>query len=271
MAWTKSKLNRYIKEGRGQGEGANYIPWIKTNEFSSKGRATRIYGIKTNRIHHLHSDNQLRAFLIFEWSDRVIDIRESYPLLDLMEAVDKKDDLRLDKFVDKETGEPYVLTTNFLITTRNEHGQIEYFARAVKNYSELHRKSTIEKFEIERRYWLAKGIDWKVITNRELNKQFCKNIEWVRETLIQESKGTSEIKKLSEELIFYLISSQQIRLKDLLKQFEGTNSLEAGTGLYIFRYLVARKIIQINMKEKVDMNKKAKDIILKLNYEGDIL
>ena len=147
MAWTKAKLDRYIKEGRGQGEGINYIPWIKIHEFSSKGRATRIHGLKTNRIHHLHSDNQLRAFLLFEWSDKVGDIRESYPLLDLMEVVDKKDDLRLDRFVDKETGEPYILTTNFLVTMQNEDGDIEYFARAIKNYSELNKKSTIEKFD----------------------------------------------------------------------------------------------------------------------------
>jgi len=101
MAWTKAKLDRYIKECRGQGEGANYIPWVKINEFSSKGRATRIHGIKTNRIHHLHSDNQLRAFLLFEWSDKIIDIRESYPLLDLREVVDKNEDLKLDKYMDR--------------------------------------------------------------------------------------------------------------------------------------------------------------------------
>lgn len=245
MAWTKAKLDRYIKEGRGQGEGINYIPWIKIHEFSSKGRATRIHGLKTNRIHHLHSDNQLRAFLLFEWSDKVIDIRESYPLLDLMEVVDKKDDLRLDRFVDKETGEPYILTTNFLVTMQNEDGDIEYFARAIKNYSELNKKSTIEKFEIERRYWLAKGVNWKVVTNKEINRQFCKNIEWVRETLVQECKGVSEIKKLSEELVFLLMNNQHIRLKDLLKQFEEINELDTGIGLYLFRYLIGKKLIQM--------------------------
>lgn len=268
MAWTKAKLDRYIKEGRGQGEGINYIPWIKIHEFSSKGRATRIHGLKTNRIHHLHSDNQLRAFLLFEWSDKVIDIRESYPLLDLMEVVDKKDDLRLDRFVDKETGEPYILTTNFLVTMQNEDGDIEYFARAIKNYSELNKKSTIEKFEIERRYWLAKGVNWKVVTNKEINRQFCKNIEWVRETLIQEGNGVSEIEKLSEELVFFFRNSQQIRIKDLLKQFEDINELDIGVGLYLFRYLIGKKLIQIDMRNKIDINKKVEDLIVSFNYKG---
>lgn len=267
MAWTKAKLDRYIREGRGQGEGIDYVPWIKIHDFSSKGRATRIYGLKTNRIHHFHSDNQLRAFLLFEWSDKVIDIRESYPLLDLMEVVDKKDDLRLDKLVDKESGEPYILTTNFLLTIQDEDGNIEYFARGIKNYSELNKKSTIEKFEIERRYWLAKGIDWRVITNREINRQFCKNIEWVRETLVDNNAKKPEIESLSEELIFYLMNSKHIRLTNLLKEYESIKGLESGMGLYLFRYLVGKKLIQIDMRNKIDVNNKIKDIILKFNYE----
>jgi hypothetical protein len=79
--WTKSTLERYLKEGRGQGTGADYKPWRNTYEFSSKGRVTRIYGNTTRRIHQLHSDNQYRAFLIFEFQSRVTDIRESYPQL----------------------------------------------------------------------------------------------------------------------------------------------------------------------------------------------
>ncbi|AXI08235.1 hypothetical protein CUC15_04315 [Oceanobacillus zhaokaii] len=151
--WSKEKLERYKKEGRGKGEGADYKPWQNTYEFSSKGRATRIYGIKTGRIHQLHSDNQYRAFLLFEFNSMVTDIRESFPLLDVLEVVDDKEDLRFDKFTDKETKEPYVLTTNFLLTMKDANGEEKYVARSIKNTTELKRKITFEKLEIERRYW----------------------------------------------------------------------------------------------------------------------
>src|SRR5690625_6392131 len=59
-----------------------------------------------------------RAFLLFEFNSKVIDIRESFPLLDVMEVIDDKEDLRFDKFTDRETKEPYVLTTNFLLTVK---------------------------------------------------------------------------------------------------------------------------------------------------------
>jgi len=39
--WTQAKFDCYKKEGRGQGEGINYTPWIKVSDFSSKGRDTR--------------------------------------------------------------------------------------------------------------------------------------------------------------------------------------------------------------------------------------
>lgn len=247
------KYRKHIKEYRGIGEGANYIPWTKINEFSSKGRATRIMGIKTKRIHHFHSDNQLRAFLIFEWSKKVTDIRECYPLLDLMETVDDKDNLALDKFSDNESGQ-FVITTNFLLTLREADGKTKYIARAVKNCSELNKKITIEKLEIEKRYWQVKGIEFKVITDKELNRQLCKNIQWIRETLLDNSGGVEEKDKLSTQLYFHLLNNKSILVKDVLKDFELRYDVTKGTALYLFRYLLAIKRIATDMTQPINFN-----------------
>ncbi|MCT4596026.1 MAG: TnsA endonuclease N-terminal domain-containing protein [Anaeromicrobium sp.] len=261
MNFSKKDLRKYNQENRGKGEGSSYILWTKINEFSSKGRASRIYGIKSNRIHHLHSDNQLRAFLLFEFSPKVIDIRESYPLIDIFNVIDDKETLRFDKFKDSKSGEYFVLTTNFLLTLK-DGGSTKYIARAVKNCSEFNRKTIIEKLEIERRYWHAKGIDFKVITNKELNRQFCKNIEWVRETVINEKDSGLDIYTLSNELYSFLQNNSHIRLKDLLKEFDRIKELEDGTGLYLFRYLIAKRTINIDMRLKVDLNSTVEDIVI---------
>jgi len=42
-----------IKQGRGQGTGTDYIPWIQVRDFGSKGRVTRDRGWITGRVHHL--------------------------------------------------------------------------------------------------------------------------------------------------------------------------------------------------------------------------
>ncbi|MED4869801.1 MULTISPECIES: TnsA endonuclease N-terminal domain-containing protein [Geobacillus] len=261
QVWKHPKVQRLIKEGRGQGRGKDYIPWTKTHEFSSKGRATRVLGLKTGRIHHLHSDNQYRAFLIFEWSDRVIDIRETFPLLDVMKMIDTKEDLRFDKFCDRKTKEPLVITTSFVLTVRDEKGNEYDVARAVKNATELEKRITFEKLEIERRYWEAKKIDWKVITDKQLPRQLAKNIEWVRETVIQGNQGDLDVERLSYELLVYLLQYMDVPLKDVLKVFEKEGMLPKGTGLFLFRYLIAKKHIRVDMLQKVDVSKKVEDVI----------
>ncbi|MBV6682351.1 TnsA endonuclease N-terminal domain-containing protein [Bacillus sp. JRC01] len=89
--------------------------------------------------------------MLFEFNSTVIDIRESFPLLDVMEVINDKGNLRFDKFTDKETMEPYILTTNFLLTMKDTSGDVMEIARTVKNTTELKRKIAFEKLEIQRR------------------------------------------------------------------------------------------------------------------------
>jgi len=42
-----SKVEKWIKEGRGSGIGADYKPWLNIQDVSSLGRSTRLKGIKT--------------------------------------------------------------------------------------------------------------------------------------------------------------------------------------------------------------------------------
>lgn len=243
-----AKVKRFVKEGRGQGTGKDYIPWVKTSDYSSKGRATRIQGIKTKRIHHLHSDNQLRAFLIFEHSEAVLDIRESYPLLDLMEVIDDKEGLRLDKFTDAD-GYPLIICTTFLLTVRGEGGEERLIARSVKNTSELAKKITLEKLEIERRYWEARGVDWKVITEKQLSRQLCENIEWCRETLLQDMQEDG----LTNALLAYIQNNTFVPIKLLLNEFEYEEGLEPGKALWLFRYLLATKCLEVNIENAINL------------------
>jgi len=242
--------------------GKDYVPYTKTNTFSSKGRATRIMGIKTGRIHHLQSDNQYRAFLYFEWADKVIDIRESYPLLDIMEVIDNKEDLRFDKFKDKEKDKQFILTTNFLLTVDKGNGDLEYVARTVKNTSELSRAITAEKLEIERRYWEAKGIEWKIITEKELDRQYVKNIEFIRETLLQSQYQEQELQEMGNKLVLVLMNSAEQSLKQTLKEYERILNLNEGAGLFVFRYLVAKKKVHLDMFKKFEIAKRVNEILV---------
>ncbi|WP_293070883.1 TnsA endonuclease N-terminal domain-containing protein [Okeania sp. SIO2B3] len=140
--WTQAKYERYLKEGRGQGKGKNYIPWIKIQDIPSEGRSHRIPGWKTGRIHHLLSDQEKRAFYLFEWSDLVIDIREQYPLLDLDLAMSIADEMNIKYPEDPKHHTPYVLTTDFMITVEQEKQPVQV-ARTIKSTKELEKKRTM--------------------------------------------------------------------------------------------------------------------------------
>lgn len=86
LDWNDNKLNRFLKEGRGKGEGSEYKPWLTIQDMPSIGRVSRIYLHKTQRIHHFFSDNETRVFYLLTWEDAITDIREFYPLLNMEEV-----------------------------------------------------------------------------------------------------------------------------------------------------------------------------------------
>jgi len=85
--WNASIYQKYLKEGRGQGEGAYYKPWSRIHDFASNGIVSRVRGVKTGRVHHLMSNLELYFFFLLDWSDEVLGIREQYPLIDLNNAI----------------------------------------------------------------------------------------------------------------------------------------------------------------------------------------
>lgn len=225
---------------------------LKVTTFSSKGRATRIHSIKTGKIHHLHSDNQLRAFLILEWNDEVIDIKEGVKLENLLETIDDIENLRLDIFMDKDKGMIYEFFTNFLVTFKDKDREV-IKAISIKNASELRKQTTIEKMEIERRYWTSKGIDFFVITEKEIDKTLANNIQWVRETLLTDNIENKDEK--ANKLIKLLIVNKEKRVCEVIDEFEGAFELINGEGLYLFRYLIAKKIVKVDMYKQIDISK----------------
>ena len=66
------------------------------------------------------------------------------------------------------------MTTDFLITVDGG-----YVARTVKPKTELQKLRVREKLEIERRYWLKRNVEWRIITEDEIPNTKIRNIEWL--------------------------------------------------------------------------------------------
>jgi len=256
IEWTEEKYKRFLREGRGQGEGKDYKPWLTIQDFPSKGRCHRIFGWKTGRIHHLFTDSEAKFFYLLEWEDAVVDIREHFPLLDFDDWVKDREDLRFDLFTDKKSGLKYVISTSFLITVKTPDNKVKYVARSLKAASELERKISLERLEIERRYWQARGIDWGIVTNRDIPIVKAKNIEWVhsaRYAYVDAGLTEDDLIELGEAFLYRLSQSNKSIRKTAL-EFDKDYGLDPGTGIFLFRYLLAVKRIKVNMNEPINLN-----------------
>jgi len=270
--WTIEKYNRFIKEGRGQGEGINYKPFWTITDFPTYGRASRILGFKTGRIHHFFSDIEKNLFLLldFDENNNISDIREHYPLLNLEEIIDTCEDLRLDRFKDKQTGEKYIITTTFLITLKGISGKVKHVAISVKGSSELNKDITIQRLEIERRFWEEKNIPWAIITDKEIPKIKCKNIEWIHSTLrdSEEFGISNEKRTYYKETLKNLLENMDDEVRKIISYFEESNNLSEGIGLYIFKYLIANREIKVDLDKEIKLDKTAKEVILVIEGAG---
>lgn len=255
----KKKIDKLIKEGRGQGKGKEYKPWIDIHSFSSKGIASRIPGLKTGRMHSFMSKLETSYYYILWWSDEVVDIREQYPLLDIEAAWSIAKDLNINYPLEITTKTPIVLTTDFMITVKVKNKEIE-LARTIKPAKELEKERVIEKLEIERAYFESQGINWGIVTEKEIPEEIVENLNWVYIAFELEKMGNLEIEDLN---YFALILKERIErnsesISNLTKELDKEMKLEQGTAMYLFRHLIAKKMIPINIKEKININKPVK-------------
>jgi len=234
--WNQNVYDRYITEGRGQGEGQSYKPWIRVQDFSSFGTVSRIYSPKTGRIHHLLSNNELYYFYLLEWSEKVIDIREQFPLSDVETAMNEAASAGIAYPTDRVSGFPYVMTCDFMLTTE---GGLK--ARTIKQVPELSNPRVIEKLEIERRYWDRKGVDWKLVTDRDVDITKARAIEWIRQGC--GIFACTDFALIAEAAKRFEITDSPLATAIIIDR---DFNLPAGTGLSIFRQLLQTR--QVNLR-----------------------
>lgn len=252
-----SKVEKWIKEGRGSGIGADYKPWLNIQDVSSLGRSTRLKGIKTRRQHEFLSDLERNYFYLTEYSDFVVDIREQFPLLPLEETIVIADELGLKHPTDPKTNEPVVMTTDFLLTVEKGNGIVE-LARTIKMKDELLKQRVIEKFEIERVYWERRQIDWGIVTELEIPKEMARNISYIHDYYdIQhydafQNVNQQHIEDLAMALLQRILCESN-SIREVTNVFDKETHMPLGSGMMLFYHLLAQKIIRVDMLEPLNV------------------
>lgn len=246
---------RMIKEGRGQGHGRDYKPWLTIRDVPSEGLSTRIKGWTTKRVHHFLSNLELNYFYLIDWSKIIVDIREQYPL-PIEETLEIAERLGIKHPIDIKTREPKVMTTDFLIDVIDDNiSQVK--ARTVKQMKKIAESRTIAKFEIERTYWKEKGIDWGIVTENEILKEFAENVKWVHSAKdLSDSPGlTTKILFQIEKELFDKVAKLEEPLAHTALSVDEKLGLEPGSSLWTIRHLIASGMWIVDMNKIIDTGK----------------
>lgn len=241
---TETQINKRIKEGRGAGQLSNYKPWLYVNEVPSEGRSQRVFSHLTGRVHHVLSDLEFAVFLILEHNSAITDIREQFPL-------NRDDTLSISTegqlWHPSQSGVNLVMSSDFLVNTSSK--TMPKFAIQAKYLNALKDPRTVEKLEIERRYWQLKNIPWFLVTEKEIDKVVLKNIDWLYGV-----KGyfdelvTDELMRFFENMKTYFALHPNRKVIDICKEYDKAYGQELGDSLFDLRQMCAARLITFDIR-----------------------
>lgn len=177
---TEADIERHISNGFGRGTGPSYKPWLRVQDVPSKGHSRKVGGVKIERTFHLLSNLELGYFLVAEFSDDVVDIREQFPLLPRGTAQSIASSLGVRYPVYPKSSVPVVMSTDFVLTVRNPDGSLKTVARSTKYSKDLEDDRTLDKLEIEREFWMGQGVSWENVTEHQLTTDLVNNLGLLR-------------------------------------------------------------------------------------------
>lgn len=181
---TDSDVERWIRQGFGQGERDAYLPWAKVRDVPSMGRSSRLACLRSSRTHHFYSDVEVGHFLLADFRIHVQEIREQVALLPREETLEIANELGISHPHFPGTNTPTVLTSDLLVSTTSNGKQSE-FVLSVKRLSALNPdvkglRRTVQKLALERTYWQRRQVPWYLVTEAQYDPVVVRNLGLLR-------------------------------------------------------------------------------------------
>lgn len=259
-SFTEQKIVRFLKQGRGAGRGKDYKPFLTVFDLPSHGLSCRMLSRKYDRVHHLFSTLERSAFLIYDWDDRIEEIREQFPLpRELTRRLARQMGIRHPR--DPRTKVDIVVTTDQVLSLRHDGREI-LVPRAIKMSSALNSRRTVEKLELERAAWRELGWAWGLLTEKELPRTRSRNLQW-----LSEMRSLDHVKApyphywqhcCEQVMLAIHCADHDISLRRLLGRVESTGHFRKGEPLMALRHLTANKQLLFNLDEPFDIRRPAR-------------
>lgn len=261
---TPELIAKKIAEGRGRGFGSTYTPWIKVGEIRSNGEQRIVLGRKTGRLHHYLSRGESNHHLFAEFNDKVIDIREQYPVLpvDYTLEVAKKLGVKHPAF----NGQPSVITFDFFLTIKQANAR-EHLVRSIKRSDDLKKVRVLEKLQLEKQICVEQGYRYEVITETQMNPVTLANLKFLWNwTLLQRPLPSDAEIDAFLRALYRQDFEEPLGL--LLQRVAKELSMAPSLAIWNFRYLAWEKVVNFNPDEPLQLTSSHQGLQRNVTY-GD--
>lgn len=275
---TQAVIENRARQGRGRGDGAAYKPWLLVHDVASRGRSSRI--CSGGRVVHTLSDWETAAFRDFQWDPFVTDVQEQFPL-PLEETLRIADEMRIKHPTDPRSRVPIPVTTDFCVTRREMDATVR-LARAVKETAaiDLARARnrgeflsigrTLEKLELERRYWSEIGVHWQLLTERHLSKVRKVNIEFLIRARLDPDRPEGYWPRTLMVVHDAIAAGRERTLNWIARRLEAEGVLTRSDFPVCVRWLCAKHVLCFDMDRKFELSRPASDFIMSAAAPGEV-
>ena len=235
----KSRKSDKAKEKR-YNEGG---PWIMPREFSSKGVTTReVDDDNKEQVSLSKLEENIRLILYYLLD--VVKYETQFALLPLSRTQNICNDKNITHPRD-EKQDDRVMTTDLMLTVSINNGLVN-IPISIK-FSHAINKRTVEKFELERAYHKEDNLNWKLITEKQIDPILLINLHKLSEFYHQPDTFYEFV---FEE--FTLEKNRNISLEEFLSNTAKKHKVTIGDCTRNFYHLLARKRIRCNYQRAND-------------------
>jgi len=168
------------------------------------------------------------------------------------------------------------MTSDFCITFKTGNATCDVI-RTIKYKKDLVNRRVMEKFAIEKTYWERHGLDWGIVTEEEVHKCYSQNVSDILDYYdLQDNEsfidiGITEKDDIIIAFLQRLIDSKK-SVRQILSLFERDLHLDKGTGIALFKHLLARKYISVDLFSPLNFDKQQRvELLLKAREIGEIV
>jgi hypothetical protein len=235
-------------------------PFVRVSDVRKMGRRFLFQCPKQNRTVHLLSGGEYRAFQTLIWLPSTLKIYEQMPL-DLNHTLRISEELSFIHPRNWKDNTAHVMSTDFLVSAINLETRATYkIAYSFKYFNQLyknnngelkkHKLRTWQKLAIEAEYWRQKGVEYRIMTEKDATKQMCMNLDWFK-TEHNASVSEHELKEFCFLFIESWNGNNKLRIETHLNFIKDRLQISFKKAQSIFKYAALYKVLPLDLTSRL--------------------